>query len=558
VILVVPLLLIGVLAWPMLLTDSGLGGDWEHHLWYVWQQSLALRANNSPSAFLNTPYSVFYPFYEFYGGTLYALTAGLAVILGDSPTAAYALGYAAAYGGWYWASRLAGLSRWAAQVPALIFVTSACYLTLIYGQGDWPEFVAVSAMPLMIAAALSVLRAERLRVLPASALAASSLVFFGSHNLTMLWGSTILAITGALVLACIPEARRRLELRRALRIAGIVIPAALVNAWFLLPALAYDSHTKIGSQYGVAHETLHSTMGLVSFDHLFTLSRASTVAEAPDYALALPTLVIIWVLVSLLVVLWNVRRGAWLRMLLILCGVTGAIVVLMTHAGLILALPRPYTLLQFSYRLEGYVLMGLSGAVLAILILTQRGSRRLRRYAWTILPILALSMIGAIQQVDAYPRGAAPRAAVFTPGAEVFSEEYDDYGYAPLPVVYGKTLPVLRISPAAIHGNRFSAPVRMRRGQLVYTNIGGGPDLLHISGATVVGRDARYHLVLAVGSDSAAPPSAHPATAMATEHLDIGPAESLPVVLGRLLSFGAAITLALELAWLAVRGRRRS
>jgi hypothetical protein len=562
VLLVGPLLLIGGLAWPMLFTEASLGGDWEHHLWYVWQQSLAIRANHSATAFLNTPYSVFYPFFEFYGGTLYALAGGLSVIFGDSPSAAYVttylLGYAAAYGGWYWASRLAGLGRCAAQAPALVFVTSACYLTLVYGQGDWPEFIAISMMPLAIAAGLSVLYAERMRVLPAAALAVSSILFFGSHNLTMLWGSTILALTAGLAFICIPDARRGVERRSVLRVLAIVIPAALVNTWFLLPALVYDAHTKIGTQYGVAYKTLRRTMGLVTFDHLFTLSRATTVPETPDYALALPTLAIIWVLVSLPVVLWGVRRGAWTKTLLILCGATGAIIVLMTHAGLILALPRPYTLLQFSYRLEGYVLMGVSGAVLAILVLARSGPPRLRRYAWTLLPVLALSLIGAIQQVDAYPSVSAPRFAVFTPSAEVFAEEYDDYGYVPLPLIYGKTLPVLRFSPTAIHDNRFSAAIRMRPGQLAYTNIGGGPDLLHITGATVVGRDARYHLVLAVGAGSAAPPSVHPDTPITTEHIGISPVESSPIVLGRLISFGALIMLALELVWLAGRGYRRA
>ena len=56
-----------------------------------------------------------------------------------------------AYGGFYWLGRLAGLGRFVAQVPALIFVTSAYYVTLIYGRGDWPEFVAVSSMPLLVA-----------------------------------------------------------------------------------------------------------------------------------------------------------------------------------------------------------------------------------------------------------------------------------------------------------------------------------------------------------------------------------------------------------------------
>ena len=205
-------LVIGVLAWPMLLTSSGLGGDWEHHLWYVWQQSLAIRANGSPSLFLSTSYSVLYPQYAFYGGTINVIAGALSLALGGSPIAAYVLTYvlafAAAYGGWCWLARAAGLGRWPAQAPALLFVTSACYLTLVYGQGDWAEFIAVSMIPLIVAAGAAVLRAEQLRLLPAVVLAAGSVVFFGSHDLTVLWASTIaIAVTGAL-LVCVPQVRR--------------------------------------------------------------------------------------------------------------------------------------------------------------------------------------------------------------------------------------------------------------------------------------------------------------------------------------------------------------
>lgn len=556
-----PLATIAVLAWPMLLTESSLGGDWLHHLWYVWHQSLALRADGAPSPFLNTSYSVLYPEYMFYGGTIYALTGALALALGDSSIAAYVityvLGFAAAYGGLYWAGRMAGLGRWAAQAPALLFVTSACYLTLVYGQGDWPEFLAMSMLPLMVTAGVSVLRAERLRVGPFLALAGSCVVFFGSHDLTMLWGCSLLAVTGALVLAFVPRSRAWLRPRRLGRVAAVVAPAALVNAWFLLPALAYASNTKIGSQYAVADHTLRYTMGLVSFAHIFTLSRATTIPGLPDYVLVLPTLAILWVLVGAAVVLRNgARRATGARALLVACGASGAIVVLMTHVGLVLALPHPYDMLQFNYRLESYVAMGVSAAALAILSMARETPGMLRRYAWTILPIVVVSLVGAVQQVDAYPRTQAPRWATFTPGSEVFAETFDDYGYAPLPLIQGERLPVLRASPAAIHDNRLAATVRMRPGQLVYTNIGGGPDLLRISGARVVGRDAGYHLVLAIGPPSATP-SAHPRTALAADRIAIAPADPPPVALGRLLSVAAVAVLALELAWLLCGSWRR-
>jgi hypothetical protein len=549
-----------VLAWPMLFTTSGLGGDWEHHLWYIWRQSLAIRADGVPSMFLNTNYSVFYPQYAFYGGTIYALAGTLALALGGSPLSAYVLtyilGFMAAYGGWYWTGRTLGLGRCLAQVPALVFVTSACYLTLVYGQGDWPAFLALSMLPFMVAAGLSVLRAERLRVLPAVTLAGSSIVFFGSHILTVLWASTLFGLTCVAVLVLVPEVRRQIRRRGLIRVAALMIPALLVNAWFLLPMTAYASHTRIGSRYGVAYRDLRATMHLVAFHHLFTLSRASTVPEDADYALPLPTLTIVWVLASIAILLGSARRGTWVRMLVIFAAITAGIVVLMTHVGLLLALPKPYTLLQFSYRLEGYVLMGVTAAVLVVLVLVRSGSKRLRLWTWTIVPIVILSVVGAIQQVSAYPRTAVARGVTFTSRAEAFAQVFDDYAYVPLPFVSEQRLPKLDISPGLIHGNRVAFTLHTRPGQLVATNIGGGPDLLHIDGARIAGTDQRSQLVLAIGS-ATSPSSVDPRTPVSTEHISISPAQSVPVVLGRLLTLVGVTILLMGLVALSVRSYRQ-
>lgn len=546
----------------MLFTSSSMGGDWQNHLWFLWEQSSAIRANHAPSPFLSTPHMAFYPEYFFYGGTLHVLAAVLALILGNSATAAYVLtyiaGFGAAYGGWYWIGRMAGLTGWASHAPGVAFVTSACYLTIVYGQGDWPEFLAMSVIPLMIAAALSVLRARHLQPWPFAALASSVVVFFGSHNLTMLWGSTILAITGLLIVICVPEARRLVRPRRLMRIAGVLVPAALVNAWFLLPALAYQSNTRAVVQRIASELELSLSMRLVSFGHLFTLSRATSAPPIPDYALPLPTLVIIWVILGLIVVLASGHRGMWVRLLAVLCAVTVALIVLMTHLGAITALPKPYTLLEFSYRLESYILMSVSGAALVILVLAQKGSRKLRLYGWALAPILAGSVIGAVQQVSAYPR-TVPRSTTFTQGseAEKSAELHNDYSYASLPLVFGPQLPLLSFSPNQIHDDRATAYESARPGQLVYTNIGGGPDLLDITGARVVGRDPSFRLVLALGPDTARP-SAQPQTPVTKQRVTIGPAQSPPVAIGRLLSFGSVGLLALELAWLVIRRRRRS
>jgi len=562
-VLVSALLTIVVLCWPLLFTSTGVDGDWEHHLWFIWQQSLAIRADHAPSMFINTTYSAFYPQYAFYGGTIYALAGTLSLALGDSPLRAYVLtyllGFAAAYGGWYWIARSLGVGRWLAQAPALLFVSSPYYLTLIYGRGDWPEFIALSTLPLMCAAGLSVIGDERLRTLPAAILTGSAIVFFGSHAITILWGSTLLGLTCIVLVACVPEVRRSVRGRRVIVAGALVTAALLVNAWYLLPAVAYASHTLIGSHYDVARELLRSAMPFVSLHHLFTLSRATSVAGLPDFVLALPTLAIAWTLVGVAAVVRRTRGGPWVRTLLLIGAVTAALIVLMTHAGLLLALPGPYSLLQYSYRLEGFILMGVAAAATVILARMRSGSRRVQLWAWTIVPILIVSAVAAIQQVGAYPVTHYARDYVLAKRGEQFGATNVDYGYFPLPYVSEAGLAKLVLTPEEIHDNHASLTVHAPPGQLIATNIGGGPDLVHITGASIVGADALQQLVLAVGGDA----SARSGTARApasSERITVGPAQGTAVVLGRALTLaGVAMLAAASLLTLAVRrlhGRR--
>ncbi len=138
------LVVIAAGSWPLLFSDATFNTDWLNHLWYMWHQSVAIRELHAPSFFLNYSRGVFYPLYAFYGGTLYALVGTLSLVLGEAPLQAYVLtyllGFAAAYGGWYWTARVFGVRGWRAHVPGLVFVTSSYYLTMIYAVGDWPEF----------------------------------------------------------------------------------------------------------------------------------------------------------------------------------------------------------------------------------------------------------------------------------------------------------------------------------------------------------------------------------------------------------------------------------
>src|SRR5271155_2117218 len=96
-----PVLLIGALTWPLMFTSSVFEFDWLTHLWLIWQQSLAIRANHAPSFFLNYSHSVFDPQYAFYGGTIYAIAGTLSLVLGNSPLPTYVLTYLIAFAASY-------------------------------------------------------------------------------------------------------------------------------------------------------------------------------------------------------------------------------------------------------------------------------------------------------------------------------------------------------------------------------------------------------------------------------------------------------------------------
>jgi hypothetical protein len=559
-----PILLIIGLTWPMVFTGDSLNGDWTHHLWLMWNQSLAIRANHVPSFFLNYPHAVFYPIYAFYGGTAYAATGAASLLLGNAPVETYILTYllafAAAYGGWYWMSRMAGLGRRWSHAPGLIFITSSYYLTLIYARGDWLEFLGVSMVPLMVASGLSVLRADRLRLWPALALV-GSIVFFGNHNLTLIWGATWMALIGILVILCIPEVRRWLTWRSLARVAGLAIPAMLVNAWFLLPAVIYQTHTGIGSRYLHWRLELKGYMFIVAASHLFALSRASAIPWQKTFVVSLPVLTIGWALIGLIICARRGRQVVWQRMLYICAGLTLLMAITMTHAALILALPRPYAMLQYSYRLESYVLLGISATVLVLLVLGGGGGeRRIPLWTWALLPILAVSAISAVLQVSDYSRGG-DRASVLKVATkasprEVGTFDYGDAGLTEYLVRSGQPQEV-NFPIAAVHGDRVSKTVHLPPGQLVYTNLGGGPELVHVTGARIVGITPARDDVIEIGHGvrESRRTSSGRRGAQWTEVISVSTASGTPMVVGRLLSLVAIVLLAGQFVALGIRRR---
>ena len=107
------------------------------------------------------------------------LGAVISLVVGSAWTAqaiVYLLALGAAYGGWVWLARLAGLRSWQVHAPALVYVTAPYVITNVDVRQDLTESVATAVIPLLLASALSVLRADRLRAGPVAALAMSTLV----------------------------------------------------------------------------------------------------------------------------------------------------------------------------------------------------------------------------------------------------------------------------------------------------------------------------------------------------------------------------------------------
>jgi hypothetical protein len=534
---------IGFLCWPMIFTSSGFEADWTHHLWFLWRQGVMIEHNHWPSLFLNNGGAVYYPLYTFYGGTAYALFGALSVVLGQAPLVAYVIsymaGFAASFGGLYKLARMAGLGRWYACVPGLLFITSPYYLTLIYARGDWPEFLGVSSIPLVVAAGLQVLLAERLSLRWAFALALSTVVLFGSHNLTMLWAVTALVITAAALLVAVPRARQLVRFSRLLRVAAIVVPAALVNAWYLLPAIAYQNHISIAATFEFVRY-VRGSIKFVSFARLFTLSRATVARKGPDFALSLPVLAVAWVLLSMVVSCILKGDRVWRAVLWTFAAVGLGFGILMTHAGLVLDLPRPYTLIQFSYRLETYVLLATCAAVTAALALARTWPRAWRR-AWSAIAIAVVVVggVGGFQQVNAYPRGTGEhdivipdRYFVFNPKTQPpFSGGLVDYSDSSLPVVELPSIKAAVEFPPEIYNETVTEPISVPAGTPLYTDLSGGPYLVKVDGARVLGRERSRHIVLmAEGS---------------THQITLSPSNRRPVVYGRLISKLALLALAL-------------
>jgi hypothetical protein len=503
-------IVVGALVAPMVLTSRSYAVDWANHLWLVWQQSLNISELGHPSYFVQSSFGAFYPWFAFNGGTLYAVAGGVAVLSGEQPLAAYVaiylLSFIAAYGGWLWLCHQLGLSGWRAHVPAVLYLTSSFYVTNVYGRGDFAEVVGTSAIPLVVAGAHYLLRARRWRPLPLAAFIAAVVFLTGSHTITALWGVTFIAVAVLVVVVAL-RGEWRPGLRRELSVVAVGALGVGINAWYLLPAVLYQSRILINNEYRGITQTWYTKTS-----QLFGILRDNPNPAwiAGDVQAQLPTLAIVWALV-VTVAVWPRTPPLMRRMMLGLTALLALFVWLVLAPNLVKQL-GPWQHVEFPFRLVTYASLAACALVMIVLLVLDDLPRATRRAAQAVLvPLTLFSATLAIQQMwhapSFLPKGRAQvlESATTPPPTWYYRADYADRSQpVQTPTLYsltGGTPPARRTGielPASPYRSTYSYPIVVTRPGTVVTNVAAGPYVVKVVGAEPVGRTAAGTMIVRV------------------------------------------------------------
>ncbi len=544
---------------PMLLTNSSFGPDWGNHLWLIQIQADAIKELGHPSRFFGaTGVGAMYPHYAFYGSTWYSAVAGLSVLTGGATTAAYIASYgvafAGAYFGWWWLARELGVRGLAAHAPALIYSFAAFRIVDAYAGGAYSEFVGPSALPLIAAAAIHLLRAPRLRALPALALVVGVVWMTGSHNITLVWGSVTLALLTVVALAALPRHGRELAPRRIVAVLGLAALSAAVNAWFLLPDVSYAGKVRASL---MGYDGLKgSAKPLNTLPNIFDPIYHDPIhGGITGLYVQLPVLALLW---ALLVVLgW--RREAlarpWRRASLGLLAVFVLLLVLIVgdDTWVWSVVPEPLRFVQFPHRLHAYTVLVVAGFVLVALagLARTRAPERARVALMSLAAVCLLLMGVGTWQIwstkDSLPsRGAVFASSVTQPPATWYDPgSYRDNSEPVVATAKSRRVdfPIARDAWAG-----FELDMDVPKGSQPFaTNLAAGPYLVKVTGLRWVGRTEDGFAVL----------SREPGAATTGPvRVSVGPANGLVVTAGTAITIAALITLGGWLGALVVRERR--
>ncbi|HEV2858549.1 MAG TPA: hypothetical protein VGW80_09130 [Solirubrobacterales bacterium] len=545
----IPAVVILCLLAPVLLSDRTFSTDWGNHYWLIYMQGLDISHLHEPSYYLQSTLGAFYPYYAFYGGTFYVVAGTISsAISPDVAAAAVYLGaLAASYLGWTWLAKQAGVRGWRAQLPGAIAVTAPFAVTNLYGRGGIPEVVATAMLPLIAAAAISLVREPRARLRDMAAFVVGIVFLTGTHTLSLVWGSCFLALVTVLLVVCYWSALKD-RVMRLVGLAWLGVLGACINAWVLAPLILY--HGRLMEQ----DPDPISQGAYTNPGNLFSLFRNAgdpyVFPIKADINAALPVLALLWALVCG-AVFWR-----WLapRSRALAAGLTTlllALVVLILNPGMIEKLPEALRFVQFPYRLVTYAdlcIVGLVTLALAALERTEERTRtRLATYA--LAAIAAFNLVLSVvqnQEVRSWlggGRGEALSSAVQPPPTWYATLQFAD-GSTP---EVAPTLHRQLIVPVE-EGIRDSYRVTYPPGPAgtVQTNIATGSYLVDLRGAAAAGRGPAGQMVVRL-------PASPDRPRVVEVSAEDGPAVTVARWISLLSLLGACAAL---VAFAAVRRRR--
>lgn len=545
---------------PAIVSRDGFTLDFTNHLWLIWAQDHALSAHGQPGYFLHTDTTgAFDPFFMFYGGTLYVVTGALSVVLGESPRIAYVISICAcagaAYGGMLWLARLLGVRSWRAHAPAVAFVAgSAYFVTNIYGRGAWPEFVSMSAIPLLLASGVHIARAARLTILPCALFVMAAVLATGSHNISLLWGTIVLVVVlGALRLALrspLFAGRRRLAW-----LAVLVVLAGGVNAWYLLPNVLYAGDTQIANSAAIPWAaTAQFNTPRAILDPL----RYAAPAGTPALMVQAPVWMLAWALAGL-AILWRRVESPLRRALLALAVPLAALLTLILVERVYEALPHVLRLIQFAYRLNTYVDLLICAMVLIAALAIERYAAGRKRTILSAGLVVAMGISVALCVWQLYVPDTHQNAVVYddlggalvspntTPRSWYSGNAYFDFS---APIVSYPPERLLVVDPIGLSGNSATLTLTPPPGREPFAMLmGAGPEIVRMSGLERLGRTEGGLTVARRLDDGSGPVSVTFSVAGGA------------IVVGRIVSLVALATLYLLAAgaagWALARRRRR-
>ncbi|MET0557120.1 MAG: hypothetical protein ABW065_00400 [Solirubrobacterales bacterium] len=482
----IPAVVIAVLAAP-LLSDRTFASDWGNHLWLVHAQGTNISQLGLPSYYLQSDLGAFYPYYAFYGGTLYTVlgygawlhSANAAVVVG------LLLALATSYLAWTWIAVQAGIRGWLIQIPGTLAVTAPYAISNNFGRGGIPEVIGCSMIALVAASGIAIFRAERLRVMPAVAFVVGLIFLTGSHVLTTAWGFTFLALVGAIMVAADWRSARS-HARRGLRLVWLAVLGIGINAWILVPELLL--HGRLVEDAADELTQLEYTDSSQLFSFVRDGAHLNPVIHG-DINAQLPLLMVIWTIAAG-IFFWSYLSPQRKRLAAGLALLGGCLLLLIMAPSLVMHLPSFLTYIQFPYRLMTYLDLALVGLTTLAIAAMQRSGRSTRIPAALLALVTALSFAAAIKQTAEVrswlPNREAAVASASTPPESWYA--FVQFGDASAPEVT-PTLPGTIAVPVD-EGPRDSYTVTVPPGPAgtMLTNVVTGTYFVSVEGAKPVGR----------------------------------------------------------------------